>query len=268
MIAIVAVGQIFVILTGGVDLSVGSVVALNACVAVMLANANYSSILVFFVPVIIGLLIGLFNGFLINEVKITPFIVTLAMLVTVRGLNYVITSGLIVVLTPEAIERFSIYGKGFVGPIPVPVIIMGIIFCIGYFILYRTKLGQYVYAVGDNEETTKLAGINIKMTKYFVYGICGMLAGLAGVIYGSRLSYGTPVLAGSFNFDSIIPVVMGGAVLSGGKGSLTNTIVSVIILGVLKSSMNMLNVSPFIQDGVRGVILLLAIYFMSGQRKK
>jgi ribose transport system permease protein len=170
-------------------------------------------------------------------------------------------------MLPEAIAKFGIYGKESIGTVPVPVLIMGVIFGIGYFILYRTVLGQHIYAIGNHEETSSLAGIHVARTKYVVYGLCGMFAGLAGLIYSSRLSYGSPAVAGSYNFDSIIPIIMGGASLSGGKGSLTNAIVCVVIMGILTSVMNMLNVSPFIQDGVKGLVLLFAIYFLAEKRK-
>ncbi len=267
MVAIITTGQIFVMLTGGIDLSVGSIVALNSCIAVMAVNANYSGLVVFLIPLLVGAVIGLLNGFMINVVRLIPFVATLAMLIIARGLAFVLTGGSPQYMLPEAIEKFGIYGKESIGIVPIPVIIMGIIFCIGYYILYRTRFGQNIYAIGNNEETARLAGVNIAALKYVIYGICGLFAGLAGLIYASRLSYGSPAVAVSYNFDSIIPIVMGGASLSGGKGSLTNAIVCVVIMGILISVMNMLNVSPFIQDGVKGIILLLAIYFLSERKK-
>lgn len=267
MIAIVTTGQIFVMLTGGFDLSVGSVVALSSCIAVMAVNASYSGVAVFFLPVLVGAAIGLMNGFMVNAIGLIPFVATLAMLIMARGFAFVLTGGSPQYMLPEAIEKFGIYGRGSIGIVPVPVLIMGVVFCIGYYILHRTTLGQHIYAIGNNEETSRLAGIRVARTKYVVYGLCGMFAGFAGLIFASRVSYGYPAVAASYNFDSIIPIVMGGASLSGGKGSLTNAIVCVIIMGILASVMNMLNVSPFIQDGARGLILLFAVYFLSEKKK-
>ncbi len=267
LIAIITTGQIMVMLTGGLDLSVGSVVALTSCIAVMAVNTNFSGVAVFVVPVLVGTVIGLLNAFMINVVGLIPFVATLAMLIIARGFAFVLTGGSPQYMMPQAIEKFGIYGRDSILIVPIPVLIMGVIFCIGYYILYRTKLGQDIYAIGNNEETSRLAGIRIGRTKYIVYGLCGMLAGLTGLVYASRLSYGSPAIATSFNFDSIIPIIMGGASLSGGKGSLTNAIVCVVIMGILTSVMNMLNVSPFIQDGAKGFILLLAIYFLSEKKK-
>jgi len=267
MVAIVTTGQMFVMLTGGLDLSVGSVVALNSCIAVMAVNANQPGLIVFLIPVLVGTVIGLLNGFMVNVIGLVPFVATLAMLIIARGFAFVLTGGSPQYMLPDAIEKYGIYGRESIGMVPIPVLIMGVIFCIGYFILHRTMLGQHIYAIGNNEETSGLAGIRIARTKYVVYGLCGMFAGLTGLIYSSRLSYGSPVVAGSFNFDSIIPIIRGGASLSGGSGSLTNAIVCVVIMGILTSVMNMLNVSPFIQDGVKGIILLFAIYFVAGKKK-
>jgi len=267
MVAIVTTGQMFVMLTGGLDLSVGSVVALNSCIAVMAVNANQSGFVVFIIPVLVGTVIGILNGFMVNVLGLVPFVATLAMLIIARGFAFVLTGGSPQYMLPDAIERYGIYGRESIGIVPIPVLIMGVIFCIGYFILHRTMLGQHIYAIGNNEETSALAGIRIARTKYIVYGLCGMFAGLTGLIYSSRLSYGSPAVAGSFNFDSIIPIIMGGASLSGGSGSLSNAIVCVVIMGILTSVMNMLNVSPFIQDGVKGIILLFAIYFVAGKKK-
>ncbi len=263
LVAILTTGQAIVMLTGGLDLSVGSVVALSSCVAVMTLNAGYSDLLVFLVPVAIGALIGSLNGFLVTAAEIIPFASTLATLIIARGLAFVVTRGSPQYLLPESIERLGIYGNQSVGIVPVPVIIMAIIVLVGYYLLYRTRFGQSVYAIGNNEETARLAGIGVKRVKFLTYTVCGLFAGLTGLIYASRLSYGNPAEAATMNFDSIIPIVMGGASLSGGKGSLINAIVCVIIMGIITTIMNMLNVSPFIQDGVKGVILVVAIYFLA-----
>jgi ribose transport system permease protein len=265
-VAILATGQTIVMLTGGIDLSVGSVVALSSCISVMAVNAGYSNLVTFLIPVLLGTLIGSLNGFLVTLVEIIPFASTLATLIVARGFAYVITRGSPQYMLPAAIERFGIYGNQSVGIVPVPVLIMGFVVLVGYFLLYRTRFGQHIYAVGNNEETSRLAGIHINRTKFLAYCICGMFAGLAGLMYASRLSLGNPAEAGNMNFDSIIPVVMGGAALSGGKGSLTNSIICVIILGTITTIMNMLNVSPFIQDGAKGVILLIAVYFLAEKK--
>ncbi len=266
IVAILATGQTIVMLTGGLDLSVGSAVALTSCVTVMTLNAGYSGLYVFLFPVMLGALIGGFNGFLVTVVRIIPFASTLATLIIARGLAFLITRGSPQYMLPEAIESVAVYGNQSVGAVPVPVIIMGVIFLIGYFLLYRTRFGQNVYAVGNNEETARLAGVSVDLTKFLAYAICGLLAGLAGLIYASRLSYGNPAEAATMNFDSIIPVVMGGVSLAGGKGSLVNSIVCVIIMGIITNIMNMLNVSPYIQDGVKGMILLIAIYFLAEKK--
>jgi len=261
LIAIVTTGQTLVILSGGIDLSVGSVVALSSIISVSSVNLGYSRLFVVFASLLIGGAFGIINALLVTRVGLSPFVSTLATMVIARGIAFVITQGSPQYMTPEGIERINIFGNGYLWVIPVPVIIMLTVFLVGCYLLYRTRLGQHIYAVGNNENTARLAGVSIEKTLLIVYGLCGLLAGLTGLIYASRLSYGNPAGAMSYNFDSIIPVVLGGAPLTGGEGSLINSWICVVILGMLSSLMNMLNVSPFVQDGVKGVILLAAVYF-------
>jgi ribose/xylose/arabinose/galactoside ABC-type transport system permease subunit len=253
----IAVGMTFVIITGGIDLSVGSVMALSAVVATSLAHPNTYPVIV---PVLVGLLVGLLcggiNGLLIARWKVAPFIVTLGMMTAARGLTLVYTNGRPINNLSDAYNQI---GGGYVAGIPIPVIVLVGIIAIGIFVLNFMKFGRHVYALGGNEAAAKSSGLNINFIKIGVYSIVGITAGLAGVVLSSRVMAGSPVLGQGYELDAIAAVVIGGTSLFGGVGSVAGTIVGALIIGVMNNGLDLLNVSSYYQQVVKGVIIILAV---------
>jgi ribose transport system permease protein len=255
--AVIALGMTVVLLTGGIDLSVGSVVAASGCTTVIL--------LVNGVPLGIGVaaglgfgaLVGLVNGFVISRAGLPPFIVTLAMLTIVRGIAYVYTDGRPTVYEDEA---FSFIGNGYIGPVPFPVVIMVVWFSVISIILNRTKFGRNVYAIGGNREAARFSGIRISRVVTFVYVICGLSAGIAGIILASRMSSGQPTSGQGFELYAIAAVVLGGTSLAGGRGKASGTLIGALVIGVLNNGLNLIQVSFYYQLIVQGLVILAAVY--------
>lgn len=258
--AIIAVGMTFVILTGGIDLSVGSIFAFSGAVAAALVAAGQHPIIALCGALLIGGLIGFCNGFIISKGKLQPFIVTLATMTIFRGLTLVFTNGKPISSGfDEYGEMFSKIGSGYIFGIPNPIIIMILVVGIGYFILKHTTIGRYVYAIGGNEDATKLSGININKVKLFTYGISGLLAALAGIIITSRLSSAQPTAGSGYELDAIAAVVLGGTSLAGGVGSVIGTIVGAFIIGILNNALNLLSVTSYYQLLAKGLVILIAV---------
>jgi len=256
--ALIAFGMTFVILTGGIDLSVGSILALaSAIVAQLLAN-GMDFIPALFIGLTVGALLGLFNGLVITQGKVAPFIVTLATMTVYRGLTLVFTDGRPITNLGHDLA-FQLFGRGYFFGIPVPVITMLITFIFLYFILKKTTLGRKTYAIGGNEEAAILAGIHVSRVKWFVYTLAGLLSALAGVILTSRLHSAEPTAGTSYELDAIAAVVLGGTSLSGGKGSIVGTLIGALIIGTLNNGLNLLGVSSFYQLIVKGFVILIAI---------
>lgn len=254
--AIIATGMTFVILTAGIDLSVGSVLALVGVVASDCVKRGFDLSLCIFIGLLLGGSIGLFNGIVITKLRIVPFISTLAMMTIARGAALVYTKGYpIAPLTDE----FKNIGRGYIGPIPIPVIIMILVVVIGYIILTRFQIGRYVYAIGGNEEAARLSGINVSRVKLFVYVLTGVLSGLSGIILASRLGSGDPKLGIMYELNAIAAVVLGGTSLFGGVGSVLGTILGALIIGVLDNGLVLLQVPPFNQQIVKGFVILIAV---------
>ncbi|MCF7940316.1 MAG: ABC transporter permease [Spirochaetia bacterium] len=255
---ILAVGMTFVIMTGGIDLSVGSILAVSGVVASsLLKNGSVDSILlVTIIASIVGGLLGLVNGLSIAKLKVPPFISTLAMMQIARGIAYLLSNGRPIVDLPK---RFLIIGQEAFMGLPIMVIMMIVVVAIGYVLLQRTRFGRYVYYIGGNEEAARVSGVNVSRILILVYVLAGICAGFAGVILSSRINSGQPQAGLTYELYAIAAVVIGGTSLNGGIGSIGGTIIGAIIIGLIRNSMNLLNVSPFNQMVVLGVVILLAV---------
>jgi ribose transport system permease protein len=258
--AIIAAGMTFVILTGGIDLSVGASFAFSGAVAAWLVASGQPAIVAVIAALIVGMLIGMANGFIISKGKLQPFIVTLATMTIFRGATLVFTQGKPISAGYEKnAETFSAIGNGYTLGIPNPILIMLIVFGICFFLLKRTTIGRYVYAVGGNEEAAKLSGVNVSRVKLFAYGISGFLAATAGVIITARLSSAQPTAGTGYELDAIAAVVLGGTSLAGGIGSVLGTIIGALIIGILNNALNLLNVSSYYQMLAKGLVILIAV---------
>ncbi len=255
---IIAVGMTMVLLTGGIDLSVGSIVGLSCVLTANLLLSNVPPALAVLITLAVGVLVGLINGFFINMFNIPPLITTLAMQTAIRGVAYIITGGLPVFGFDQAI---TVIGKGYLGPLPIPVVIMAVVFVVGIIFLEKTRYGRYIYGVGGNEEASRLSGVNVKNIKYMVYAICGMLAALAGIVLLARVNSGQPKAGEKYEMDAITSAVLGGVSIAGGEGKLGFVIIGVLLMGVLSNGMIQLNVQEYVQWVVQGGTLVLAVGF-------
>ncbi|HEX7312469.1 MAG TPA: ABC transporter permease [Pyrinomonadaceae bacterium] len=255
---ILAVGMTAVILTGGIDLSVGSVAALAGIVAAMVAAAGVPGgvALAAVAAVGVGLAVGVFNGVMVARFRVPPFVVTLAMLTICRGLAFVITDGRSVSDLPPG---FTFFGQSRLLGVPVPVWLMLIVFAAGWFVLKRMTFGRYVYAVGGNREAAFLAGVNIKGVTLLVYVLNGLLVGLAGLVLASRLGAGVPNAGNQYELDVIAAVVVGGTSLNGGRGSVIATLWGAVFIGVLNNGLNLASIDPYMQRIALGAVILLAV---------
>jgi len=257
IIAIVSVGMTLVIITGGIDLSVGSVLALSAVFVAILMKQGINIFLSIIVGTIVGVLIGLFSGFLITSwIRTPPFIATLATMSIARGLTMVVTGGRPIYGLPE---EFGFIGGGYVFGIPFPVIVMLVVFVIGHIYLTYTVHGTYLFAVGGNPEAARLSGINISDVKNKVYILSGVTSSLAGVILASRLKSVEPLAGLGYELDAIAAAVIGGANLMGGEGSLIGAFMGALIMGILRNGLNLLNVSTYWQQVVIGFVIAITV---------
>jgi len=264
VVAILAFGQTFVIVTAGIDLSVGSVAALSAMVA---AFAGQSWGMPPMVALLFGLLTGLAAGMLSGAAtaygKLPPFIATLAMLSVARGLTLVVSNG-IPIPTPSVVTWLG----GSVGPIPMPVVIMLVMGAIGWFILNRLSIGRAMYAVGGNLEAARLSGIPVKRVLVTVYALSGIFAAVAGLVLSGRLASAQPQAATGYELDAIAAVVIGGASLAGGVGKISGTLIGALVLAVIRNGLNLLNVSAFWQQVIIGLVIAVAVGIDVLRRKR
>lgn len=259
IVGIISVGMTFVLLTGGIDLSVGSILGASAVGAALLMTAEtpWHPVPACAVMLCFGVLMGLVNAFFITQLKVPPFIATLGMMTSVRGIAYVITGGLPVFGFNRA---FTKLGQGYVlDVIPIPVIIMAIVFIIGIIFLGQTRLGRHIYGVGGNEEASRLSGVNVKKIKYLVYGVSGFTSALAGIVLLSRVNSGQPNAGQSYEMDVITGVVLGGVSMTGGQGRLGMVVIGTLIMGVLTNGMTMLTINEYVQQIVKGLVLIGAV---------
>lgn len=263
--ALLAFGVTFVIITGGIDLSLGSIVAVTGVSAAMLAHPDtYPILLPIFTGLSAGLLMGAFNGFIITKSKIAPFIVTLGTMTIGRGLALIISNGRPV---SNLSDSFIFMGSGKILGIPFLIIILIFMFSLCSIILNKTILGRYIYAVGGNEQAARASGINVNQVKMAVYSISGLLAGLAGILLTSRITTGQPNAGAGFELDAIAAVVIGGTSTSGGKGSIAGTLIGVLLIGVINNGLDLLNVTSYYQQVVMGIIIIGAVVLDSLNQK-
>lgn len=265
IIAIIALGMVFVIISGGIDLSVGSIVALSGIITAQFLIAGVPLVLSLIAGIAAGGVVGFINGFIIAKGNLPPFIVTLGMMGVARGLSLVLTDGLPISSLPDS---FTFLGNGRLLGIPVPVIILIVATLIATFVLSRTIFGRYVYSIGSNEEAAHLSGINVNINKIMIYAISGLMSGLAGILMAARLVSAQPSAGTGYELDAIAAVVIGGASLVGGVGTVGGTIIGAFIMGVLRNGLNLLDVSPFWQQIAIGIIIVLAVYLDQVRRKK
>ena len=254
---IIAVGMTFVILTGGIDLSVGSILALSGMIAAgMMKNNGMGEFTAAVIAIFVGGGIGLLNGLLITIGKIAPFVVTLGMLTIARGITLIYSKGYPVSGFSPAFRQL---GGGYILGIPIPVIIFILTVALAWFILNHTRLGRYTYALGGNEETVKLSGINVRFYKTMVYVIVGIASALSALILTSRLNSAEAIAGQGYELDVIAAVVIGGTSLSGGRGSIIGTLIGALLIGVINNGMNLLGISPYFQQVVKGALIIGAV---------
>jgi ribose transport system permease protein len=254
--AIIAVGMTLVIITGGIDLSVGSILALSGSITAGLLVAGQATSVAVIAGLLVGALLGAGNGLLITRGGIPPFIATLGVMTIARGATLVYTDGRPITGMTEGFRQI---GGGYLGAIPIPVIIMALVVLTVYVILTRMKLGRYIYAIGGNQEATRLSGINTGTYTLIVYTLGGVLSALSGIVLTSRLNSAQPTAGMGFELDAIAAVVLGGTSLAGGVGGVMGTLVGAMIIGVLDNGLNLLNVSSFYQQIAKGTVILLAV---------
>lgn len=255
--ALIAFGMTFVILTGGIDLSVGATLALSGALTAGMLGAGFDPVTAVILGLGAGAAMGAVNGVLITKTNIAPFIATLATMTIYRGLALVYTDGR--PITGFNSEFFTMIGGGYLFGVPVPVIIMLVLFAALYFILRKTTFGRNVYAIGGNEEASRLSGIKTGRFKIYVYTLTGLLSALAGIILTSRLNSAQANAGTGYELDAIAAVVLGGTSLSGGRGWIVGTLVGALIIGVLNNGLNLMGVSSFYQQVVKGLVILLAV---------
>ena len=254
---LLALGMTYVVLTGGIDLSVGSILGASGIFAALVAqNQEIPWFVAVLAGLAIGLLLGTINGVVVSWLKVPAFVATLGMLSVARGITYLASNAQPV---PGLSEGFLKIGGGSVGIIPIPVIILAVVFIICSIVLYRTKYGRYIYGVGGNARAARVSGINVKKITCSAYMIAGVLAGLAGVVLTSRVSSGLAMAGQNYETDAIAAVVMGGTSLAGGKGRLWGTLIGVLIIAVLNNGLDMMAVSSYWQLIIKGTIIVAAV---------
>ncbi|MFP4302594.1 MAG: ABC transporter permease [Spirochaetaceae bacterium] len=257
IIGIMAVGVTFVILSGGIDLSVGSVMAVSGMIAAGSLDSGAGVGAAILIALAVGVAAGLINGLLVTVAGITPFVVTLGMMSIARGATLLYSQGYPISGFTDA---FRFIGGGYILGIPFPVIMLLGIVVIAWAVLTQTRLGRYTYAIGGNEETVKLSGINSSFFKTMVYVISGATAGISALILTSRLNSAGPTAGLTYELTVIASVVIGGTSLSGGRGTVWGSLIGALLIAVINNGMNLLGISPYFQELARGVIIILAVY--------
>lgn len=262
---LIAFGMTAVILTGGIDLSVGSALAVSSLVCAMLMKAGVNPVLSMLAALALGTGLGCVSGTLVTKGRLQPFIATLITMTVYRGLTLILSGGKPVSNliaaddTGASAAVFNGFGKGMLWEIPVPAIIFLVCFGAFLFILSRTVTGRRIYATGSNEKAARLAGVNTDKIKLFVYAVSGFFAAVAGLVILSRLGSAQPTAGQGYELDAIAAVALGGTSMSGGRGTLYGTLIGVLIIAVLNNGLNILDVSSYYQDVVKGVVILLAV---------
>jgi len=257
LIAIMSIGMVMVIITGGIDLSVGSVMGLSSLVTALGFQSGLSAIVCVLGGLLTGLMFGLFNGVLITVIRLPPFIATLGSLSIGRGLMYIITHG--VPLTPDTPDAFAEIGQGYVGLVPVPVVIMLAMTVVFSTLMRKTRFGRHVYATGGNEQAARLSGVKTARVKLLVYMLSGLIAALAGVISFSRYLSAEPASGFGAELDVIAAAAIGGASLAGGVGSVEGAIIGAALAGIIANGVVLMNINTYAQQAITGAVILIAV---------
>ncbi len=260
---IISVGMMLVILTRGIDLSVGSILALASVMTADQLQQGVDPLAALGFCLLVGALLGLMNGALVTFIKIPPFIATLGMMTVARGLALSYTEGQPITGLPDA---FRSWGTGFIGPIPTPIIVAVVIFLVGYVLLVHTPLGRYIFGYGDNDRAALFTGLPTHRIVLFVYAVSGTCAALAGAILIGRLNSAAPTGGVGYEFDAIAAVVVGGTSFDGGEGTIWGTLLGVLLIAVLNNGLNLLNVPTPFQDVAKGAVIALALLFYKAIR--
>jgi ribose transport system permease protein len=264
--AVIAIGITLVIITAGIDLSVGSVAALSGVVGVVLmANAGVPVVPAILGGILVGAACGLVNGLLVSVAGLNPFIATLGMLSVARGLVYIPTNAKSVFGAPDS---FRLLGQGVIGSIPIPIIVVAAVAVVGYFVLSRTKLGRYAYAMGSNREAARLSGIPIRRYLTAVYVISGALAGFGGMIAASQVASGQPNFGIGLELDAIAAAVIGGASLFGGQGTVVGTLIGAFLIALIRNGSVLLDVNIYYQQVIIGVVIWIAVLWDQYRRRR
>ncbi len=266
MLGIAAVGMTFVLILAGIDLSIGSQITMvNVVCAWLMVHGGLNPWIACFLGLCMTVAFGFINGWIIANIKMPPLIVTLATMTSLEGFAYIISDGLPIFGFPKG---FSFLGQGYIGPVPVPVILMILILSLGAFILNKTYIGRHFYAVGGNETASLLSGINVNRVKYIAYTLSGLFSGLAGIVMLSRTNSGQAVAGKGFEFDVLTAVVLGGVSVSGGTGKIFHVVAGVLIIGILSNGLVLLNVNIYWQMVIKGIVLMLAVGFDCMQKSR
>ncbi|MGH3979490.1 MAG: ABC transporter permease [Pseudonocardiaceae bacterium] len=264
--AVMAVGVTLVIITAGIDLSVGSVAALSGVVGVLImAQLGFGALLGILGGIAVGAAAGLVNGLLVSVVGLPPFIATLGMLSVARGLVLISTGAVSVFGAPEG---FRLLGQGVIGSLPIPILVIVVVAVAGHLVLTRTRLGRYAYAMGSNAEAARLSGIPVRRHLTGVYVICGALAGLGGMIAASRINSGQPNFGEGLELDVIAAVVIGGASLFGGQGTVLGSLIGAFLVALIRNGAVLLDINTFYQNVIIGVIIWIAVFWDRFRRRR
>ncbi|CUH96650.1 putative membrane protein [Propionispora sp. 2/2-37] len=264
IIGIISVGMTYVMLTGGIDLSVGSIAGVSAVTAAILMLKGLAILPTCLIVLIIAIVYGMISGFFITKFNIPALIVTLGVMTSLRGLAYIVTNGMPVFGFNDS---FGSFANGSLWMIPYPVILAAIVFIIAFISLERTRIGRYLYGVGGNEEASRLSGVNVVRVKYVAYAVSGFLSGLAGLVLLSRTNSGQPASGLGYEMDAITAVVLAGVNIAGGEGRIGMVIIGVLIMGVLGTGMIMCNINDYVQQFVKGLVLIGAVAFSAYSKK-
>lgn len=257
---IITIGMTIVMISGGIDLSVGSVLAVSGVISCGLVSEGVNVWIAILVAIVIGPVFGIFNGFFVAKLDIPPFIVTLASMQIGRGIAYVYSKGLPIRSSNDA---YNLIGNGYLSfglfEVPIPIVLLMIIVVISYLILHKTKFGNYVFAVGGNSEAAKYAGINVTKIKFMCYVYSGLLSAIVGIILASRMYSGQPTAGEGYEMDAVAAAVLGGTSFSGGAGSIIGVLFGALTIGVINNALNLLNIPFYFQNIVKGSVILIAV---------
>ncbi|WP_027210447.1 ABC transporter permease [Burkholderia sp. WSM2232] len=257
LIALMSIGMMLVIITGGIDLSVGSVMGLSSLITALVFQHGYNASVAIGAGLGVGIAVGAFNGFMITWIQLPPFIATLGTLSIGRGLMYIITKG--VPVTPDVPDSFTFIGQGYIGFVPFPVVILLAMTAVFSVVMRQTRFGRYVYATGGNEIAARLSGVRTARVKFAVYVLSGLIASMAGVIAFSRFVSAEPASGFGAELDVIAAAAIGGASLSGGAGSVEGAIIGAALAGIITNGVVLLNIDTYAQQAITGCVILIAV---------